>query len=62
MFLKKPNGEVRGRIDSQSDGSQRLYAKNGEYLGEYRASSDSTHSRNGSMVGRGNLLSVLLID
>jgi len=59
-WLKKPNGEPIAVIRTQPGGVQRIYKPNGSFLGEYRPHSDTTHSPNGSLVGRGNLLTTLI--
>ncbi len=60
-YLRDKNGSTIGKIETASDGKQKIYDKNGSYLGEYDPKSNYTRNKNGSTVGTGNLLSSLLV-
>lgn len=60
QFIRKPNGEVIASIESDRDGQQKLYLKNGHFLGSYNPQSDKTYRANGSLFAQGNALTALL--
>lgn len=60
--LKDRYGKRIGEIVIKSDGMQELRDKYGKYLGKYDPKRDETRDRYGKLVGRGNLLSALLLE
>jgi hypothetical protein len=61
QVIRTINGQLRGKLYEDSiPGDQKLYDKNGQMLGRYVKSSDSTFKLNGQKVGYGNILMTLL--
>jgi hypothetical protein len=58
--LRDRNGNLLGRITTQSDGRMELRDRNGNLKGHYNPSSNETRDRNGNLVARGNMLVTLL--
>ena len=59
-YLKDRLGKVIGRIVTQSDGKLVLYSRFSERLGTYNPRDNVTKDRLGRVVGKGNLLTMLL--
>lgn len=59
-LLQEPSVKPMGWMDVYSDGKHRVFKSCGTPLGFYKPTSDTTHYINGSMVGRGDLLTLLL--
>ena len=59
-YLKDRLGKVIGRIVTQSDGKLVLYSRLSERLGTYNPRDNVTKDRLGRVVGKGNLLTMLL--
>lgn len=58
-YLRKWNGEVLGKISEHGDRLE-AYTWRGEYVGWYDKTYDETHEWNGAIIGKGNLLAVLI--
>jgi hypothetical protein len=54
------SGHLIGKIYSTNDGTQEIIGRDGHLKGRYFPSSDETVDANGHLVGRGNLLTMLL--
>ena len=62
-FLRKSNGGLLGRVDTDDDGVQWLYDRSGGSLGRFdprHGLTGQTYDRSGSVVGQGNILTTLL--
>jgi hypothetical protein len=59
-LIKAPNGSVLARIRVESNGTQRLYKVNGEFIGLFNPNSNTTHYPNGSIFCQGNALAALI--
>jgi len=59
-FIKTPNGSVVARIRIESNGFERLYKVNGEFVGSYNPNTNTTHYPNGSLFCQGNALTALI--
>jgi antitoxin component YwqK of YwqJK toxin-antitoxin module len=59
-YLKGKNGHVLAVIRPAGDGSIRIYTPNGVLLGSYYQHNNTTYYPNGSPVGTGNLLAMLV--
>lgn len=60
--LKKLNGTTLGYIESDKDGMQKATLANGSTLGFYDPKSNTTTSPTGETIGKGNLLTNLIMD
>ena len=60
QFLYGPIGQVLGRIVTRNDGALVLYDATGRQLGYYVPAVDFTYETSGRVVGKGNMLTVLL--
>lgn len=66
MFGLKPifdrNGHVIGQVlnSASTEGTQRLLTRNGEVKGTYLSTMNITTDRNGNVLGRGNVLGMLI--
>lgn len=60
--IRLKNGATIGHIETASDGKQKAIASNGGTLGTYDPKSDVTRAANGSTIGKGNLLSHLIME
>jgi hypothetical protein len=60
QVLRKPNGSVIAVIQTSPNGWQWIKTINGVSLGYYRPESNGTFLPNGSFVGWGNLLGMLV--
>lgn len=59
-LLQKPSGEPLAWLDEYADGKRQIHLPCGEPLGFYNPRSNTTHRMNGSIVGRGDLLTSLI--
>lgn len=59
-LIKTQNGSVLARIRIESNGSERLYKVNGDFVGSYNPNTNSTHYPNGSLFCQGNALTALI--
>ena len=59
-LIKTQNGTVLARIRIKSNDVQRIYKLNGEFVGSYNPSSNTTHYPNGSVFCQGNALTALI--
>lgn len=59
-FLRNPDGSLRAIIRTTGSGNLRIYEKGCTFRGEYRPAYDSTYDEGGRLVGRGNLLAMLV--
>ena len=59
-LIKTQNGTVLARIRIESNDVQRIYKLNGEFVGSYNPSSNTTHYPNGSVFCQGNALTALI--
>jgi len=59
-LIKDPNGSVLARIRVESNGTQRLYKVNGEFIGLFNPNSNTTHYPSGSIFCQGNALTALI--
>lgn len=60
QILSDSLGRPLGSLESQPDGTQRLYDRNGVPLGVYDPRMNQTRDTSGRPVGSGNLLASLL--
>lgn len=60
--LKNKYGRRIGEIVIKKDETQELRDRYGRYLVKYDPKKDETRDRYGRLVGRGNLLSAMLLD
>jgi len=61
-ILKDRYGRIIGKIKEKRDGILELRDKYGKYLGRYDPKRNETRDKYGNLVGRGNLLSMLLAE
>lgn len=59
-FLKHPNGQTFARISTDPQGRQWISANTGSTLGYYDPVTNITKRTNGTVVARGNALTLLL--
>lgn len=59
-ILKDKYGKKLGEIIERSDGVLELKDRNGKYLGKYDPKRNETKDKHGKLVGKGNLLVMLL--
>lgn len=59
-ILKDKHGRVIGEITVKSDGTMELRDRHGRYLGKYDPKRNETKDKLGRLVGKGNLLIMLL--
>lgn len=59
-FLKDKYGRIIGEIVEKKDGVLELRDKYGKYLGKYDPKRNETKDRYGRLIGKGNLLVMLL--
>ncbi len=58
--LRDKTGKLLGRIKTQSNGKLELRDATGKLKGYYDPKSNETRMPNGSLVGKGNLITTLL--
>lgn len=58
--LRDRNGNLLGKIKTQSSGKLELRDKNGNLKGTYDPKKNETRDRNGNLVAKGNMLTTLL--
>ncbi len=60
--LRDRSGKLLGRIHEKGDGKQEGRDPSGRLKGTYDPKSNETRDPSGSLVGRGNMLSSLILD
>lgn len=60
-FLRDKKGQLIGMLDTDKNGKQTFRGPNGKFLGWYDPHLDLTRDHTGSVVGRGNVLSSLIM-
>jgi hypothetical protein len=60
QILKDKNNKVLGKIKQLSNGQLEIYDYHNKRLGKYDPKTDQTRNANNTLIGKGNLLSMLL--
>lgn len=60
-FLRDRKGHLIGILDTEKNGKQTFRGPNGKFLGWYDPSLDITRDHTGTVVGKGNVLTSLII-
>ncbi len=58
--LKDPSGRVIGLVVARPDGTQVLRDRSNAYMGSFDKRSNETRDRRGKLIGKGNLLALLV--
>lgn len=61
QILKDKNNKIIGKIKQLSNGQLEIYDYHNKRLGKYDPKTNQTRNSNNSLVGKGNLLTLLLI-
>jgi hypothetical protein len=60
QILKDKNNKILGKIKQLSNGQLEIYDYHNKRLGKYDPKTDQTRNANNKLIGKGNLLSMLL--
>jgi hypothetical protein len=61
QILKDKNNKILGKIKQLSNGQLEIYDYKNKRLGKYDPKTDQTRNSSNSLVGKGNLLTLLLV-